>query len=374
MPLSHGQQIHVGTILNVQAVEDELTELWAENANDKDDDGAIVRARVLNLLAYVTDKTILKQTDEIVFDTASVHPCRAILLFGEKDEEAKDIEAFVSARCHLGGSGKHHLCIEQITMRASGEFVEELPSAALPLLVPDLHSFLWWRGDLNFDDKVFKTLSRSVDRIVIDTAEMKDVENGMIKLSEVFTRKDTAAISDLNWARLTEWRSVIASVFDSPENRKLLDEVTCFEIASSTLYNETNSKAVLLAGWLASRLGWRVVCKDKDEFVFERNGKKIIVFFMRANREKYLGEDVLSIKIDSKQGGKFAWVSIRLDETKGHYEVGVYGIENQTNIFSYKKVSDANLLINELNLLHNDKSYEKAVTTAKEMFQTAVFE
>jgi|GEM_PF-2353087 len=376
MSLSHGQQIQIGTTLNVQSIEDELTALWAANANDRDDEGAIIRARVLNLLAYVTDEDTLKQTDDIIFDTAAVHPCRAVLMLGEAEKESKDIEAFVSSRCHLGGSGKRHLCIEQVTMCASGEFAVELPSAALPLLVPDLPSFLWWRGDLSFDDSIFKTLSRSVDRVVIDSSEMSDVENGMIKLSEAFKRKDTAAISDLNWARLTEWRSVIAAVFDSPEHRELLDEITSIEIASSPLHGKTNAKAVLLAGWLASSLGWRSGYKDKGEFVFKKNSEDIFVFLMPAEREKYLGEDVLGIRFLIGAEPSSALL-ITLNEESCHFEVLFLDSKKQANTksaFACKKQNLANLLMTELNLLNRDKGYEKAVTSAKEMFQTMVFE
>ena len=352
MELSHAQPIHVGATLNVQAVEDELTALWAANANDKDDDGAVIRARVLNLLAYVTDEETLKQTDETVFDVAAVHPCRVILMLGQKEETAKDIEAFVSSRCHLGGSGKRHLCIEQVTMRACGNFADELPSAALPLLVPDLPSFLWWRSEFDFDDSVFKTLSGSVERIVIDSASMS--ENELLNLAKVFNRKDVGTISDLNWARLTEWRSIIASLFDSPEHRLLLNQITNVEISYSNA-----ARALLIMGWLASRLGWRILRREENKFIFSNNGENISI--------DLISNGLSSIKLIAKDNTTF---SVSLDKAISYFKVSVTSNEYETsNALACRKEDDTSLLTNELNLLHRDRGYEKTVTAVSEMLQ-----
>jgi glucose-6-phosphate dehydrogenase assembly protein OpcA len=346
MELSHAQPIHVGATLNVLAVEDELTALWAANAvNDKDDGGAIIRARVLNLLVYVTDEEALKQADDVVFDVASVHPCRVLLMLGQKEEAAKDIEAFVSSRCHLGSSGKRHLCIEQVTMRASGNFVDELPSAALPLLVPDLPSFLWWRGELNFDDAVFKTLSSSVERIVIDSAAMN--ENDLLNLAKFFNRKDVGAISDLNWARLTEWRSIIASLFDSPEHRVLLNQITSVEISYSNV-----TRAFLLTGWLASRLGWNILQREENKFTFKKNDENISIVL--------IPNELSSVKLMAKDGTMFL---VSPNKEISRFEINVTGNEDKTsNTLACRKEDDTSLLINELNLLHRDRSYEKTLT------------
>jgi glucose-6-phosphate dehydrogenase assembly protein OpcA len=344
MALSHAQPIHVGTTLNVQAVEDELTALWTANANDKDDEGAIVRARVLNLLVYVTDEETLKRTDETVFDVAAVHPCRVILMLEQKEKAAKDIEAFVSSRCHLGGSGKRHLCIEQVTMRASGNFADELPSAALPLLVPDLPSFLWWRGGFDFDDPVFKTLSRAVERIVIDSAAMN--ENELLNLTKVFNQKGVGAISDLNWARLTEWRSIIASLFDSPEHRVLLNHITNIEIS----YSNT-ARAFLITGWLASRLGWEMFRKEKNKFIFNKGSENISVVLVPNG--------LSSIKLMTKDGTAFF---VSLDKAISYFEMSVTSNEDKTsNALACRKEDDTSLLTNELNLLYRDRIYEKTL-------------
>lgn len=367
MELSKSHQLLVAQTLNVQAVEDELTALWAENAHQTDDEGAVIRARVLNLIAYVENEETLKETDEIVFDIAAVHPCRSILLLGQKEKASKDIEAFVSSRCHLPtNGGRRHLCIEQVTMCANGDFVAELPSAALPLLVPDLHSFLWWRGKLDCDDAVFKKLARGVDRVVIDSASMRVVKDEMANLSTFFKRKDVGTISDLNWARLTEWRSIIASLFDSPEHRSLLNQISDVEIGYLSSPKGITAKALLLVGWLASHLGWRAVYTTKNKFIFEKNGEEISVNFAPIKEQT---GDSSFIKIVAGVESPTTF-SVSLNKEACYFDANVcVGKLKTSTTFASKKADEAGLLITELNLLHRDKGYEKTVAAIVEMFQ-----
>lgn len=364
MELSHAQPINVGTTLNVQQVEDELTALWSANVNDKDDDGAVIRSRVLNLIAYIGDEEVLKTTDETVFEVALTHPCRAILLLGETEKPSKDIEAFVSSRCHLSSNGnRKHLCIEQVTMRASGDFVVELPSAALPLLVPDLTAFLWWHGELNFDNAVFKRLSTAVDRIVIDSSLMNDTKYEITKLSNLFTQRNSATVSDLNWARLTEWRSIIASLFDSHEHRPLLNHISSVEIG----FSRSKNRALLIVGWLASRLDWRFIRREKDNFVFEKNGREISAMF-NSVEEKNGNSSFIKLAMETENTTTF---TVSLNREGSYFEVSIAGEgKPKTSTTSIcKREDEACLLSAELNILHRDKSYEKAVLAVAEMFQ-----
>lgn len=363
MELSHTQPINIGATLNVQAVEDELTALWTANVSDKDDDGAVIRSRVLNLIVYVTDEVTLKKTDETVFDIAATHPCRAILLLGEKEKPSKDIEAFVSSRCHLSSNGnRRHLCIEQVTMRASGDYVVELPSAALPLLVPDLHTFLWWCGELNFDDDVFKRLSTEVERIVIDSSLMTDTENEITKLANLLTQKNAASISDLNWARLTEWRSIIASLFDLHEHRSLLNQISSVEIG----FSRSKNRALMIVGWLASRLDWHLVSREQDEFTFEKNGKDILVIFNPVE-EKNGNSSFIKLTMEESE----TTFSVSLNREGSYFDVSINdkGKPKTSTVSICKREDEAFLLVTELNILHRDRSYEKSVKLVAEMFQ-----
>ena len=70
----------------------------------------------------------------------------------------------------------------------------------------------------------------------------------------------TTAVSDLSWTRLTPWRRLIAQFFDSPSLQPYLDRLTAVDIEHDA---GSAAQALLLAGWLAARLGWRPEAKDE---------------------------------------------------------------------------------------------------------------
>src|SRR4051794_1139079 len=75
------QQIRVSATLDVQAVEQELDELWKQHTGETnvEENGAVMRARVLNLLVYVASEAALEEVNELLGEITSVHPCRVIV-------------------------------------------------------------------------------------------------------------------------------------------------------------------------------------------------------------------------------------------------------------------------------------------------------
>ena len=60
-------------------------------------------------------------------------------------------------------------------------------------------------------------------------------------------------VVDLAWLRTTPWRERLAASFDLPERLSLLSEVSELEVRHQ---EGSSASGLLLAGWLASRLGW----------------------------------------------------------------------------------------------------------------------
>src|SRR5215212_9352000 len=94
------KQVRVAETLDVQAVERELSRLWMENAGgagaqQHEEETALMRARVLNLLVYIASDEALAEVDELLGWVTAVHPCRAIVMVAERELEDLDIEMFV---------------------------------------------------------------------------------------------------------------------------------------------------------------------------------------------------------------------------------------------------------------------------------------
>lgn len=272
-------QIELGKTLDVEVVERQLAQLWDETAGGlpANEDAAVLRARVANLLVFVPSDSVLDEVQQLIPELTAIHPSRVLLMRGDRAGEDRDIEMSVTSYCQTDKrTGARRLCCEEASLRASGKFVVELPSAALPLLVPDLATFVWWRDALQVSEKVFDTLLRASDRVVIDSGEFEDTERDLAETNKLFAagKSQRVGISDLNWARLTLWRGLLADFYDVPAYQVLLDQVDFARIdyVGPEKSPETVApQALLLAGWLASRLGWTLT----DERPLQESGKSI---------------------------------------------------------------------------------------------------
>jgi len=153
-------QIQLEKTLDVAVVERELAQLWSDATHDPkaepkaDGDDAVLRARVANLLVFVSAEEALASVHEMLQELTARHPSRVMLMLGARDAADRDIEMFVESICQSDkrGGNKRVSC-EEITLKAYGKYVAELPSASLPLLVSDLSTFLWWQNEPRVSDK-----------------------------------------------------------------------------------------------------------------------------------------------------------------------------------------------------------------------------
>jgi glucose-6-phosphate dehydrogenase assembly protein OpcA len=175
---------------------------------------------------------------------AEQHPSRTILLFPRaEDDDALQLEA--SVQCFP--SGEQTVCAEVIRARLCGARARHPASVVEPLLVADLPVFCRWRGLPPFDD-VFDNLCAVADRLIVDSTEWPDdrLASAYGELAQRFAR---TAISDIAWARTERWRRELASAWP-------------FE-ANGITVRATRAQAMLLAGWLRSRLGHAVTLEHE---------------------------------------------------------------------------------------------------------------
>ena len=294
---------------------------------------------------------------------------------------------FVSAHCltHADGGGKN-LCGEQLTLKARGRFTVELPSAAVPLLVPDLPVFLWWAGAPRLDDQIFERLARASDRVVIDSADFRRPYDDVLELSELLAsrRKNHAAISDLNWARLTSWRTLLASFYDVEEYRALFARVNRMRIeyVPHDLAPEAVApKAMILAGWLASRLCWRTMPEQsltKNErgvhaVRLEKDGRQIAVEFAGVERSAQMQGWIARIELYATSQQTATFVVLRSPDGR-YLETEVSGGDDEGETRSARTLiggdkTEAELLASELAIISYDRIYEEALAAAVSMLK-----
>lgn len=375
------QNIDVPKTLDVEAVERALEELWQQTAGDEEleNEGATLRARAADLLVFLTSEATLGETHETVRDLARVHPCRALVMLADHEGESRDIEMTVSTFGQRERvSKKVHLCCEEVTLVARGDFTSELPSAVIPLLVPDLPVFLWWRDLERLNDQNFQSLAQTADRLVIDSLDGGDLNTLLIHLSQLFAQRDKEAIavSDINWARLTSWRALLANFYDVAEYRSLLanlEEVRIEYVAPESKATSLAPQALLIAGWLASRLHWDVEpnsAEHAEELVFNcrQNGKKIRLALKRVMGDGIKPGRLLRIELVAGGNDAASFIVKRTDDGL-HLETqaAIAGTSCPGRMLPVRNRSTAELLAREMEIPAKDIPYEDAVRQAARM-------
>ena len=247
---------------NVATLENELSDLWRAAAADPTTEHPVMRASVLTLLAFVESEEEGRETFNLISHVIAQNPCRAVLMVAEPKEHPEGLSAWISAQCHLPPSGARQVCCEQIYVRARGESVKGLDNVVLPLIVPELPVYLWWRAGRFVPPSFLDHVLRVTNRVLVDSGRFEEPEVDLATLArqvERFRNADGMAFSDLNWARLTPCRELIAQSFDSEEAHSCLQDLgeVSFEWQSEAAdAGNQIAHALLLTAWLASRLGW----------------------------------------------------------------------------------------------------------------------
>jgi glucose-6-phosphate dehydrogenase assembly protein OpcA len=355
----------------IDALERELARLRrAAVAHAREQGQTLARASVLNLVVYSEREVHARRAARTVADLALRHPSRAIVLLGDRDRDG--IVASVQLHCHVPQSdGAQPVLYEQILARVRGDFDERVASVVIPLLVPDLPVFLWWTGTPPSDARHLDDLVTLADRFIIDSADFARPDQTLPEVARLARHR--VAITDLNWARLTHWRELIAQFFDVPAWRPFLDGITGIRAGFAVDMDGRDihpSQALLLLGWLSSRLGWRPVeglaPSEAGGLLFHMgraDGAPIMVR-LRPRFERGLDAgDVSGIRIQAAYGRETAEFVIKRapDERHATTTAIIGGVVRSERVVPLPALGIRELLGEELAIARNDHVYEVAL-------------
>lgn len=364
---------------DVAAVEKTLAELWAQTTAEVDSDEKIVlRARVANLLVFVSSERALKEVSESMQSLTAAHPGRVLLLLGDRSAEDLDIEMFVTSLCQTDKrSGARHVCGEEVTLKASGRFVIELPSAAIPLLVSDLSTFLYWRDSLGVSDVVLTKLLVATDRLVIDSAEFKAPLFELRQTNHLLQQQTDIeiSVSDLNWERLTLWRALLADFYDVPAYQGWLGRIESVRVdyVAPESDEPIAPQALLIIGWLASCLGWTISSpKTPDSFNFTASsGHTVLVELKRTAGGSRKPGRLVSVELRAGQNESAASFVVARSEDNTHIlaEARIRSEVKRGRVLPVRNRSTSQLLAREMEILSRDRVYQEAVAMAARMIE-----
>jgi glucose-6-phosphate dehydrogenase assembly protein OpcA len=238
----------LGAPVEIGKIEQELKKLWQEG------EGAMTRASLMNLAAYSEQPGSLNENTQLMAKITKDHACRAIVIEADCDSDEHAVSAWISAHCHVSGSGKKQVCSEQISFLLKGGCTTQLPSIILSNLDSDLPFYLWWQGELH--DPMDAQLWEWVDRFIYDSHGWSNLAAQMA-LVETAQResKQRLVLCDLNWTRLDNLRFALAQFFDHPASHHRLSKISNVRIDFAPVFRST---ALLFLGWLAAQLNWHI--------------------------------------------------------------------------------------------------------------------
>ena len=365
--------------IDVDRIERELAALWrpAQGAGGASAESGVTRVCVLNLIVYAAGREERGRIDELLDEVIERAPCRALVLLADRAAADARVEAYVSTRCQVSPRGAEQVCGEQVTIEANGEAVERAASAVEPLLVPDVPVFLWWRDIPHEGDTLFARLVGTADRVVIDSLAFARPYEDLPRLAEMMRAGSPAArFSDLNWGRLTSWRNLVASFWDVADYRDSLariDRVTIEYDPPRAAPDCVAPHALLLLGWLASSLKWRLGdgAKPLDErtvwFRFNAGGREVLVELRPTQAEEGCDGLLASLTLEARGPGASFYVGVNREWTKLETSAKIDGAQRIGRVVAYEAKSEGERLSRELNLLARDAVYEAAVAAAAEL-------
>jgi glucose-6-phosphate dehydrogenase assembly protein OpcA len=360
---------------NVAQIEAGLAAMWRSAAETLKGKATVSRASALTLLVYADCAGAAREVSGLIADVARQNPCRSVVMFMDPKGSPASLMANVSAHCHLATDGEKQICSEQITLNAQGDMGRELVSVVQPLTISGLPIYLWWRAG-NFDlPSYFDQILRVTQHLIVDSARFAAAGADLRALAAWLEKQaGKIRLTDLNWARATPWREIVAQSFDPADRRPYLNRIREvhieYEMQSARLTAQ-RSQSLLLTAWLATRLGWEF---DRTESRGE-NVPRALYFKSQGGEVKV--ERVLRCVEGGGSGVCFSFV-IQADGARFSYTRGLDGKVVQTRAevagcapieraVRIEPEDETEILNHELMLSGRDHVYEEVLALVAKM-------
>jgi glucose-6-phosphate dehydrogenase assembly protein OpcA len=267
------------------AIEAALRELVKQRHGEN---GGLAPGRALNMIAFVESGF----SGEIANRLAGVgryHASRLIVLSYDPQRTRLDARAVVSSDGEPG-EGELGLLRETVTVEIGERHLDDLVTIVDPLVVTDLATLLW---SPHGHPEAVDALLELAQAVLVDSLDEPSWRKALERACELRGR---AYVVDLAWLRSTPWRERVAAAFDSPGMRTELRRI---ETVAVRHHPDSTVAAMLLVGWLASRLGWDVKPLSTSAGILmgtaNAGGQAVAVRLERAPEQQVRGLESVAI-------------------------------------------------------------------------------
>jgi glucose-6-phosphate dehydrogenase assembly protein OpcA len=335
-------------------------------------------ARMSNLVIFCDSEPLAKSINEALPEIVTMHPARVLLLVGEAGPDSAPVSAAVNVRAHAGEAGTR-TCSEQVTLRARGDAVFQLPFAVRELLIGDLPINLWWAaptpppqgGPLLYD------LTERAQQVIYDSIGWLEPARGVAATAAWLPRferdpgqAEWSVAADLNWRRLKFWRRLLGQALDPASAPGALESMT-------EVLVEHGPHAVVqaweLVSWLASRLGWQVdrgKVEPGVEIAWQLHGAHGAVR-VRIDRLKEGPAEVRRVRIACTMGGKPGALNMTVEDER-RLKVELEGQEAAPRTMSIQPQPLAELVARQLSDRERDPVFRQVMAVAQVFAQSVL--
>jgi glucose-6-phosphate dehydrogenase assembly protein OpcA len=225
------------------AIEAALREMLKERHAENE---SFAPARVLNLVCVV-DKDWSGEIANRLRQVGRYHASRTVVLAVEPKRQKLDAVATIASDQHPK-AGEYTLLRETVIVDVGDKHLQALDTIVDPLVITDLPTVLW---SPHGHPEAIDVLLPLAQVVLLDSVDEPDLHEALERAQELSQK---AYVVDLAWLRSTPWRERVAATFDTQHLRPELGTISSVTIRH---HPDSTAAALLLIGWLSSRLGWQ---------------------------------------------------------------------------------------------------------------------
>lgn len=255
-----------------------LARLHDQAARQAADEGAELNAQMLlaTIVARYPGPAAWTDIEAETRPVVAAYPSRVIALVNDPDTARSPEPVKVGLLAARRSDGASAIRGELLAAALQGRAFQEGAAIAASWSASGIPTIVWWNGPAVTGDHLFEDMLDIADRILVDSSAMTDLTADFAVLGDVVAGRQHARVTDALWLRMLAWRQAIAQVFDQPAARADLARLDSVELAVRPSPGG-RAAALLLAGWLASRLGWRLDRRTAGGWRLTSNGHVVEV-------------------------------------------------------------------------------------------------
>lgn len=255
------------------------------------------RASLFNFIVYVEDERKKDYIHSVLKALSKNFPCRIIYIILDNKTP------FPTTSVSL--INNDNFSCDFIEIKASKDKSKEIFYLILPTLIPDLSTYLFWPEDPCKKNELFFSLKSLSSKVIFDSEEVDSLDK-YIDFIFNFQKENKQNVVDLNWSRITPWRTILAFDFNSEKRIDFIKNCSQIDIhynaSKDPYFCKLKIRSLFLQAWLASKLEWQFskIEKIENDILLISYLKDIKIRLIPKYFEKLTPGSISQIDISSK--------------------------------------------------------------------------